>query len=96
VGPEIDKTNAINLQSTTINVTQGDDIRVLEGKHPNSRAIDGLIWLVNFMSQRGKGLNANAAIITGSFKGIVNMAFDIETTISYQGIADYTVTFQRA
>ncbi|GAA6206519.1 hydratase [Thalassotalea sp. SU-HH00458] len=96
LGPEIDKTTAINLQTITIKVAQGENIRTLEGKHPNSRAVDGLIWLVNFMNQRGIGLKAGAAIITGSFKGIVEMAFDIETTISYEGIADYSVTFKRA
>jgi 2-keto-4-pentenoate hydratase len=47
------------------------------------------------MGRRDVGLKAGAAIITGSFKGIVNMAFDIETTIGYEGIGQYTVTFKR-
>lgn len=95
VGPEIDKATAITTNTVQITVTQGDDVRELDGKHPNERAIDGLIWLVNYMSKRGVTLKAGAAIITGSFKGIVNMAFDVETTIAYAGIGEYQVTFKR-
>lgn len=95
VGPEIDKITAVNTSNVQIKVIQGDEVRELDGKHPNERAIDGLVWLVNYMSHRGVELKAGAAIITGSFKGIVNMAFDVETTISYQGVGDYKVTFKR-
>lgn len=96
VGPEINKTIAINTSTVQIIVTQGDEIREIEGKHPNKRAIDGLLWLVNYMNSRGVELKAGAAIITGSFKGIVNMTFDVETTISYKGLGEYKVTFKRA
>jgi 2-keto-4-pentenoate hydratase len=96
VGPEIDKITAINLSKVKILVTQGNEIRELDGKHPNERAIDGLSWLVNYMNRRGVELKAGAAIITGSFNGIVNMAFDIETSISYENIGEYKVIFKRA
>lgn len=95
VGPEIDKAAAIETGSVQITVTQGDDVRELDGKHPNPRAVDGLVWLVNFMGERGVGLEAGAAIITGSFKGIVNMEFDVETKIAYAGLGEYSVTFKR-
>lgn len=96
VGPELDKATAITTNAIQIKVTQGDEVRELDGKHPNDRAIDGLIWLVNYMSKRGVAIEAGAAIITGSFKGIVNMAFDVETTIAYEGLGEYAVTFKRA
>ncbi|MEP0072524.1 MAG: hypothetical protein ABJE79_07450 [Marinomonas sp.] len=95
IGPEIDKAKAISTHNLKITVTQGDDVRELDGQHPNKRAIDGVIWLVNYMGKRGVGLEAGAAIITGSFKGIVNMAFDVETTVAYEGLGDYQVTFKR-
>ena len=96
VGPEIDLDTAINAHAIKITVVQGEEKRELDGKHPNDRAIDGLIWLANYMSERGVDLKAGAAIITGSFKGIVNMAFDVETSIAYEGIGEYSVTFKRA
>jgi 2-keto-4-pentenoate hydratase len=95
IGPEIDKAAGVATSSLKITVTQGNEVRELDGKHPNDRAVDGLIWLVNYMGKRGVGLNAGAAIITGSFKGIVNVDFDIETTIAYEGLGEYQVTFKR-
>ncbi|MDB4837935.1 hypothetical protein OAH87_05640, partial [Marinomonas sp.] len=95
IGPEIDKAAAIATGAMKITVTQGDEVRELDGKHPNERAIDGLIWLVNYMSKRGVGLGAEASIITGSFKGIVNVEFDVETTVAYEGLGEYQVTFKR-
>ena len=95
IGPEIDKAAAVVTGRVKITVTEGSDVRELDGKHPNDRAIDGVVWLVNYMGERGVGLNAGAAIITGSFKGIVNMAFDVETRIAYEGLGEYQVTFKR-
>lgn len=95
VGPEIDLATAANVSTVQIKVTQGEEVRELDGKHPNERAIDGVLWFVNFMSKRGVTLKAGAAIITGSFKGIVPMAFDVETTIAYEGLGEYKVTFKR-
>ena len=95
VGPELDKNTAINTSKVKITVAQGAKVREFEGEHPNKRAIDGLIWLVNYMNARGVELKAGAVIITGSFKGIVDMTFDIETTISYEGLGEYQVNFIR-
>lgn len=95
IGPEIDKHQAVNCSSVTIKVATGDDESTLAGKHPNSRAIDGLVWLVNFMNSRGVSFDAGTAVITGSFKGIVNMEFEHVTTIEYVGLGSYSVTFTR-
>ncbi|MFT2112383.1 hypothetical protein [Marinomonas sp. 2405UD68-3] len=95
VGPEIDKAAAVSVKNISIIVTQNGEVRELDGVHPNGRAIEGVIWLVNYMSKRGINLQAGAAIITGSFKGIVNMAFDSEATVAYEGLGEYQVTFKR-
>lgn len=94
VGPEIDKDLAINASEITIQIHQGDDIKSLDGKHPNPRAVDGLLWLVNYLTKRGVSFKAGQAIITGSFKGIVNVAFDLPTHIAYEGIGEYDIVFK--
>lgn len=96
VGPEIDKELAINTSEVTISITQTSNNLSLDGIHPNPRAIDGVLWLINYMSARGVDFKAGQAIITGSFKGIVKLAFEEETTISYAGFGEYSVTFKRA
>lgn len=94
IGPEVDKATAIELSTVQLNVTQNGTMQVLDGKHPNPRAIDGLVWLINYMTKRGVSFEAGEVIITGSFKGVLDMPFDIETTIFYEGLAQYTVTFK--
>ncbi|WP_289027851.1 hydratase [uncultured Paraglaciecola sp.] len=94
VGPEVDKATAIELSTVQLSVTQKGGTQVLYGKHPNPRAIDGLVWLINYMTKRGVSFEAGEVIITGSFKGVLDMAFDVETTIAYQDLAEYTVTFK--
>jgi 2-keto-4-pentenoate hydratase len=96
IGPEINKTQAINASAVKIFIEQSSHTLALEGVHPNPRAIDGLLWLINFMNKRGVGLKANEAIITGSFKGIVELAFDEVTTIEYENLGKYHVKFTRA
>ncbi|MFT2092388.1 hydratase [Paraglaciecola sp. 2405UD69-4] len=94
IGPEVDKSIAIDLSTVQLNITQDKDIQALDGKHPNPRAIDGLLWLINYMTKRGVTFEAGEVIITGSFKGVLEMPFDVKTTIGYEGLADYTVTFK--
>ncbi|MEO9945898.1 hydratase [Paraglaciecola sp.] len=94
IGPEVDKNIAIDLSTVQLNITQNGEPQAFDGKHPNPRAIDGLVWLINYMTKRGVSFEAGEVIITGSFKGVLDMPFDVETTISYQDLAEYTVTFK--
>lgn len=96
IGPEIDKATAIELSTVQLSLTQNGQTQILDGKHPNPRAIDGLLWLVNYMNKRGVSFAAKEAIITGSFKGVIDIPFDLTTTISYQELGEYSVTFKRA
>ncbi len=95
IGPEIDKTTAINLKNVAIKIKQEHDTQVIEGTHPNNRAIDGLIWLVNYITKRGITIQSGTSIITGSFKGVINLKFDVETTIEYEKIGKYSLTFKK-
>lgn len=95
IGPKIDKQLAIDAATVNISVKQGDSIQQFDGKHPNSAPLAPVFWMVNFLSQRGVSLQAGQAIITGSFCGIVEVAFDQPTTIKYDKIGEYTVTLIR-
>ncbi|AWB65017.1 hydratase [Saccharobesus litoralis] len=93
IGPELDKQAAFNANEMTIKVNQPGDDRAFSGVHPNGQADKPLYWFVNYMSERGIDLLAGQAIITGSFCGIVEVAFDQPTTISYEGLGEYQVQF---
>lgn len=95
IGPEITKQQAIAASTINITVTQGESVQHFEGKHPNAAPIAPVYWMVNYLSQRGVDLKAGQAIITGSFCGIVEVAFDQATTVKYDNIGEYTVTLSR-
>lgn len=94
LGPELDRTQAFAASEVKVSIAQGDNTQNFDGKHPNTQPASPIYWLVNFMSARGVSLKAGQAIITGSFCGVVHVAFDQPTTISYEGLGEYSVTFK--
>ncbi len=94
IGPEIAREQAFNASEINISITQADGPQQFAGKHPNKLAQTPLYWFINFMTRRGVDFQANEAIITGSYCGIVEVEFDTLTTITYEGIGEYTVEFK--
>ncbi|GEA50823.1 hydratase [Vibrio inusitatus NBRC 102082] len=93
VGPEIEREKAFNAAKVAVTVTQGDNVQTFDGEHPNQSAQSPIYWLINFMTRRGVEFKAGETIITGSYCGIVEVAFDQPTTIKYDGIGEYEVVF---
>ena len=94
IGPEIDRTLAYAASKITINISQADNKQTFAGKHPNQMPQNPLYWLINFMSKRGTDFKAGQAIITGSYAGVVEVTFDCNTEIEYQGLGKYQVEFK--
>ena len=93
IGPEIDREKAFNTANIDITVTQDDKIQTFAGKHPNAAAHSPVYWLINYMTRRGVEFHAGEAIITGSFCGIVEVEFDTPTTVNYDDLGEYQVSF---
>lgn len=93
LGPEIEREKAFNAATVDIRVSQESSVQTFEGKHPNQLAQTPIYWLINYMTRRGVDFQAGEAIITGSYCGIVEVEFNKPTTIEYQGIGEYQVTF---
>ena len=68
--------------------------KVFDGKHPNADARVSLVWLVNFLNERGYGVEAGQAVITGSYVGLVNVPFT-EITMTYAGLGQMKVKLQQ-
>ncbi|HEY5715114.1 MAG TPA: hydratase, partial [Psychromonas sp.] len=93
IGPEINKSYAYAASNINITVKQGEETQQFAGKHPNILPQNPIYWLINFMSKRGTSFKAGQAIITGSYAGIVEVAFDQPTEIEYENLGKYTVEF---
>lgn len=94
LGPKIDKALAYEASNIKLLLTQNDSVQEFDGVHPNPLPQLPIYWLINFMSKRGTNFKAGEAITTGSYAGIVEVDFDKETHIVYQGIGEYKVTFK--
>ncbi|PWJ36054.1 2-keto-4-pentenoate hydratase [Sediminitomix flava] len=95
IGPEIERELAYKASEIFIDIEQEGLSITKEGKHPNELPQNPLHWFINYMTKRGQSFKAGEAIITGSYAGIVEVDFDLETTISYKGLGEYKVTFKR-
>lgn len=94
IGPEIARDKAFAAANIKVSVAQEDQVQDFDGQHPNTLPQNPIYWLINYMTRRGMDFQAGEAIITGSYCGIVEVAFDKLTTISYEGIGEYQVTFK--
>ncbi|MBD1390398.1 hydratase [Neiella sp. HB171785] len=93
IGPEVDKAKAYAAGEIDLTVKQPNEVQSFAGKHPNQLPQAPLSWFINFMTKRGQSFKAGEAIITGSYAGIVEVDFDQPTTITYDGLGEYQVTF---
>lgn len=94
IGPEISREAAYKAANIQLSFTQNGETRELDGVHPNPLPQLPVYWLINYMSKRGVSFKAGEGIITGSYKGIVEVDFDTETHIKYEGLGEYKVTFK--
>ena len=94
IGPEIDKKQAYAASTIDIAITQNGAEVSYEGKHPNELPALPIYWMVNYMTQRGVRFKAGQAIITGSYCGVVDLAFNEKTTIEYKGLGSFNVEFK--
>lgn len=95
IGPEISREKAFNASEFIVSISQEEHEHSFDGKHPNSSAQAPIYWLINYMTRRGTTFFKGEAIITGSYCGIVELDFDIPTSVKYEGVGEYQVTFSK-
>ncbi|WP_370980363.1 hydratase [Agaribacterium sp. ZY112] len=93
LGPEIDLEQGKVASSFKLSLQQADTLQAFDGKHPNPQAFAPILWLINYMCARGTSFKKGQAFITGSFCGIVELAFDVPARICYEGLGEYEVSF---
>ncbi len=95
IGPLVDSEAAQNASEITITVTGGEmEAREYTGKHPNGHPRAPLYWLVEFLRERGVGLLAGQAIITGSYAGVIEVPLNTDITFQYAGLGTMQARFE--
>lgn len=95
IGPEIEREKAFAATQINITIEQDTHVQTFSGQHPNPTPQGPIYWLINYMTRRGTSFEAGEAIITGSYCGVVDVKFDTPTTISYEAIGEYELTFSK-
>lgn len=83
IGPEVDNEIARKASTMAIRVVhQSGEERRFDGRHPSVDPRAPLVWLVEFLRSKGRGLQAGQTVITGSYAA----SFDVPTgqAISFQ------------
>jgi 2-keto-4-pentenoate hydratase len=93
VGPVVRGAFDKNLESFAIRISSpASVIAAREGHHPNGHPLKPLVWLANFLSERGETLKAGQIVTTGSYLGIVEVPADTPLTVEYGDIGSLSVT----
>lgn len=74
----------------------GDEPRqTAQAQHPNGDPRAPLYWLANFLRERGLGLQAGQAVITGSYAGVLTVPVGQPLKFDYAGLARFELEFRR-
>jgi 2-keto-4-pentenoate hydratase len=95
LGPAVDLATALAAEQIDITLDRGDGtFEQLAGKHPAGFPAAPLYWLVEWMRQRGEGLQAGMPVITGSYAGTIEVAINTPVQIAYRGLGALDVRFE--
>ena len=72
----------------------GRSLHAVQGKHPDGHPLKPLVWLVNFLAQRGEGLTAGQIVTTGSYCGVVDVPLDVSLSVGFGELGALEVRFR--
>jgi 2-keto-4-pentenoate hydratase len=95
LGPVVDADASRLAKEMAIHVRRASgQKRQLAGRHPNGLPRAPLYWLAEFLRERGQGLRAGQAVITGSYAGSFTVPVDEDIAIQYGELGVLNVRFQ--
>jgi 2-keto-4-pentenoate hydratase len=65
----------------------------LEGRHPDGNVLSPIVWLANFLRERGLGLQAGQAVITGSYAGALELPLGRQLHIGFGALGTLPIHF---
>ncbi|MDR5734307.1 2-keto-4-pentenoate hydratase [Caballeronia sp. LZ025] len=78
----------------TISLTAAGEAPVrLEGRHPDGNVLLPIVWLANFLSERGLGLQTGQAVITGSYGGVLELPAGRQLHIGFGALGVLPIRF---
>ena len=97
VGPVVERALARPLEGFTVTIEGVGGFRLERaGRHPDGHPTRPLVWLANFLRDRGERLRAGQVVTTGSYAGALDVPLATPLTITFGDLGQMHVTLDPA
>jgi 2-keto-4-pentenoate hydratase len=94
VGPAVPNALDHALDAIPIGIdAAGKSLHAVQGKHPDGHPLEPLVWLANYLAQRGGGLTAGQIVTTGSYCGVVDVPLETPLRVRFGDLGALAVRF---
>lgn len=95
LGASIAKCNVASMPSE-LDITLRDatvELLNIKGRHPDGNPLLPIVWLANFLSTQGIGLQAGQVVITGSYVGVLDVPVNQPLHVQFGEAGSLSVHF---
>ena len=97
VGPVLERGLTLPLEAFAVQITGAGGFHLERaGRHPDGHPLKPLVWLANFMSERGERLRAGQIVTTGSYAGALEVPLATPLTVVFGTLGTMHVTLDPA
>jgi len=97
VGPVLEQALACPLEGFTVRVEGIGGFHLeRDGRHPDGHPLRPLVWLANFIRERGERLRAGQIVTTGSYAGALDVPLATPLTVTFGTLGTMSVTLDPA
>jgi 2-keto-4-pentenoate hydratase len=97
VGPVLEQGLSLPLEGFAVRIEGGNGFRLERaGRHPDGHPLKPLVWLANFVRERGERLRAGQIVTTGSYAGALDVPLQTPLAITFGTLGSMSVTLAAA
>ena len=97
IGPVVERWRELPLEAFAISVTGVGGFGLQRaGRHPDGHPLRPLVWLANFLRERGERLRTGQIVTTGSYAGALDVPLATPLTVTFGDLGRMQVTLDPA
>ena len=98
IGPRVEfpdgaASHDLRAEFTTGPTSAGETPVSREGRHPDGNVLSSIVWLANFLRERGLGLQAGQAVIAGSYAGALELPLGEQLHIGFGALGTLLIRY---
>jgi 2-keto-4-pentenoate hydratase len=93
VGPVLEGWAGLDLGGFEVTIEGAHGFRLTHaGRHPDGHPLRPLVWLANFLRERGERLRAGQIVTTGSYAGALDVPLGMPLTVTFGALGRMAIT----